>query len=130
MQNEDNQDKNMAPAKGHFTISGLLNELDQEPSATPFPTASASSWTSSENPSSIDSNETLILNEEEDPNQTIDATKSSFYEYDSILFPKTSKFIDCLSFTTQEMSTIIESDEPQVRYQKPILNQLNNHAIF
>ena len=116
MKNEENEIEEMEPAKGHFTVSDLLSQRDAEPSATPFPQAPLSSWSFSENPSSMDSNDTLILEEyEEDPNRTIDATKSSFYEYDSILFPKTSKFIDCLSFATQEMSTIIESDEPQVR---------------
>ena len=79
--------------------------------------------------SSVDSrsNDTVILEEEPD------AMRPSFYEYDSILFPKANKYVDYLSISTQDLSRVIEkedndetlSNEPQQkesRRDKKILN--------
>ena len=40
-----------------------------------------------------------------------ETSQQSFYEYDSILFPRAAKFIDFLSVTSQDMSIVQEKDE-------------------
>ena len=82
-------------------------------------------------PNSIasNSNDTIILEEANDT--IINNTKNSFFEYDSILFPKANKYTDYLSFT-QDMNTIIEDKEDSLPSQKEskkdkkIINPLQN----
>lgn len=126
--NENLQDPEFAQSneKGHFNVENIsknqsLDNITFDTSknsipSTPYSKKSSLDESEYEYSSSIgsNSNQTLILDEtiNETINQTIDTTlKASFYEYESILFPKASKYIDYLSFDTQDMSTIIEKDE-------------------
>ncbi len=69
--------------------------------------------------SNSNSNDTIVFDDVDDTltKTTLNNTKS-FYEFDSILFPKTSKFVDYLSLTTQDGNTIIEEREDSLPSQK------------
>jgi hypothetical protein len=89
-------------------LSNPISSIDSKKTRT-------ESGSSNEIWTSIDSksNETVIL-EDDEANLTINlnSSKPSFYEYDSILFPKASKYIDCSSYgNMHEMSTIIEKED-------------------
>ena len=57
------------------------------------------------------SNDTIILNVEEG-NNTCDVTaRASYFEYDSILFPKAARYVDSFSLATQDMSLAFDHEE-------------------
>ena len=89
-------------------LSNPISSIDSKKTRTDS-SSSNEIWTSLDSKS----NDTVIL-EEDEANLTnnLNTSKPSFYEYDSILFPKTSKYIDCSSYgNMHEMSTIIEKED-------------------
>jgi DNA polymerase elongation subunit (family B) len=137
--NETSTKTPISEAIGHFMVEDLLDKSVTYPSMEikhkPAPNQAAisssllsnasqkNSFISVDDVSSVDSrsNDTLILDEEPDA-----AIKPSFYEYDSILFPKANKYVDYLSVSTQDLSRLIDkedndetlSNEPQQKDQK------------
>ena len=140
----NDQIENSGNAKGHFSVSKILEKISNEkstnyvlsPRVSILKKSSLSEATQSPSPSfskksqlslpssyqeseqneclsvgSLGSNDTLILEEEQDITNTFDASKTSFYEYESILFPKTSKYVDYLSNTSQIINLRNDKDE-------------------
>jgi hypothetical protein len=73
------------------------------------------SFSSFDSNSNSNSNDTVLVDDEASFDTTLDQTKPSFFEYDSILFPK-SKLIDCMSLNTNLniMATVETSAEDTI----------------
>jgi len=128
-------------SKGHFTVSDIVEKVSKEKSSnfvlqpkvsilkkisfdddsSPIsarnkesnPSSIASSYREddySSNPS-CGSNNTVILEDDQDITSNFDTSKLSFYEYESILLPKTSKYVDYLSNTSQIINILNEKEE-------------------
>lgn len=127
-------------SKGHYIVSDVIEEISKEknsnyalePKASILkkicfdesspgrPKESNMSSVSSsyredeyENSSipSTGSNNTILLEEDQDITNNFDTSKLSFYEYESILLPKTSKYVDYLSNTSQIINIINEKED-------------------
>ncbi len=85
-------------------ISSIASSFDSMQSQT------ISQKSSDANFSTISSDETILCEPDggEESNETIN---KSCFEYESILFPKASKYVDYLSISQQNMSTVIEREE-------------------
>lgn len=87
-------------SKGHFLVQDLMNSFDESNISI-----KAKSQQTSLDLTSVDSNDTLLF-EYDDLNATT-TNRQSFFEYESILIPKSAKYLDCL----EDMSCIVEKDE-------------------
>ncbi|RMZ94920.1 DNA polymerase zeta catalytic subunit, partial [Brachionus plicatilis] len=128
--------------KSHFTVEGILkdqtlNNIKMNCSIPSTPYSSIVDDFASSN--SFNSNTTLVLDEENPTqnqefnhsiNQTLDTTiKPSFYEFDSILFPKASKYVDYLSMTTQDLSNDENVSSKESKKEKKILNKNKENSL-
>lgn len=109
MENE-NKPNDGPPEKGHFQVEDYF--LKPEDPIDNIQIAKKPMLIKSSYPSSLDDTISLTSRTTDealsfDPDET---SRQSFYEYDSILLPKTAKFIDFLSVSSQDMSIIQEKD--------------------
>lgn len=110
----ENKEEVKQPEKGHLNAEDffLVPEIPEniQISKKPMLNYPQSSLDDTISLTDTASNDTMLLDDE--PTATFDCSaRQSFYEYDSILFPKTSKYIDVMSMTTQDMSSIQEQDD-------------------
>lgn len=123
--------------KGHFLIEGILKDqaLDNIKFSSSIPSTPFSSIDEFVSSNSVNSNSSLFLEEEnqtfnETLNQTLDCTiKPSFYEFDSILFPKTSKYVDCLSMSSQEVTNDENVSSKESKKEKKILSKKIENSL-
>ncbi len=104
----ENKLDNEPSSKGHFIVEEMVkeNELNTTKNTIFLEKNKEKQISFDDSSLGSNSNETFLFDDES--NTTLDLTsKPSSFEFDSILFPKASKYIDCYD----EMSTIIEKDE-------------------
>ena len=107
----ENKPNGEPSGKGHFLVEEMLKKNESNPNDKNIVfiekyKAKQASIIDEASSLGSNSNETFIFDDESDT--TLDLTsKPSSFEFDSILFPKASKYIDCYD----EMSTLVEEKD-------------------